>query len=371
MHYFEQNIGDHAARTIHLSWIEDEALRRMKDHYFLHEQPLPLDSSLLCRKIRARKPTEIAAVRRILEEFFTKTEKGWINSEFDAAIVAFHATKHGAKYGPFCREWKRLHGHRPAPSREVWEKNPGHYQAMISRSSTDDQPMIDGGSTDHPTINQEPRTKNHQPSTIGDPIAVAAVEVDHALLEAPPETGKKERCAEVDVWLDVDSDEARRVINRALGREERRAFTGSELHALGIYAGQHDGQISAAGFDTLKRYLLAEPRYDCRDQRLMDAVPDGSLLRKRRRFGSAVLEDLPNQLEHATRWMAEGQKKETGAGLKSEPGWNWRGFAKSRLGMETDLPWRVLLARHKQEILNAWASTDETQKAEFEALATT
>jgi hypothetical protein len=128
-------------------------------------------------------------------------------------------------------------------------------------------------------------------------------------------------------WLGIETDAARRLINASLGRPPSRAFTGQELHALGTYAQQNDGQISIPQFTVLQHYLMAPPRYDSRDQAALDAVPEGSLLRKRKRYAGNVIEDLPNQLDYATSWHSEPQKKERRRAvhpMEAVPDFDWR-----------------------------------------------
>ena len=155
-------------------------------------------------------------------------------------------------------------------------------------------------------------------------------------------------------WLGIETDAARRLINASLGRPPSRAFTGQELHALGTYAQQNDGQISIPQFNVLQHYLMASPRYDSRDQAALDAVPEGSLLRKRKRYAGNVIEDLPNQLDYAAAWQAEPQKKEKASRILPEPDFDWRARARD-LGMTPpdDLQWSQTTPDFRREIIAA------------------
>lgn len=85
MHYYQFNIGDYKSHTEHLSELEDLAYRRMLDWYYLHETPLPLETSEIARLIRMRTHTDCIAV--VLQEFFIRTETGWANHRADQEIA--------------------------------------------------------------------------------------------------------------------------------------------------------------------------------------------------------------------------------------------------------------------------------------------
>lgn len=85
MHYYQFNIGDYKSHTEHLSDLEDLAYRRMLDWYYLHETPLPLETSEIARLIRMRTHTDCIAV--VLQEFFIRTENGWTSHRADQEIA--------------------------------------------------------------------------------------------------------------------------------------------------------------------------------------------------------------------------------------------------------------------------------------------
>lgn len=85
MHYYQFNIGDYKSHTEHLSELEDLAYRRMLDWYYLHETPLPLETSEIARQIRMRTHTDCIAV--VLQDFFIRTETGWANHRADQEIA--------------------------------------------------------------------------------------------------------------------------------------------------------------------------------------------------------------------------------------------------------------------------------------------
>lgn len=128
MHYYQFNIGDYASHTRHLSLLEDLAYRKLLDHYYLHEQPLNACVTSVARLIGMREyQTEVEAV---LQEFFTLTEEGWIQTRADKEI--------------------------------------SHYKAKIQQASNagkaSAQRRSNARSTDvQPNNNQEPVTNKHKP----------------------------------------------------------------------------------------------------------------------------------------------------------------------------------------------------------------
>ena len=89
MHYYQFNIGDYASHTRHLDLLEDLAYRRILDLYYLHERPLNGDATLVAKQIGMR--DEAALVRDVLNEFFEKTEQGYVNARADKEIAHYQS----------------------------------------------------------------------------------------------------------------------------------------------------------------------------------------------------------------------------------------------------------------------------------------
>ncbi len=85
MNYYPFHIGDFAAHTLHLTWEEDIAFRRMLDWYYLNEKALPGDASKVARLIRMPKSRE--AIDVVLAEFFVLSEDGYHNKRADAELT--------------------------------------------------------------------------------------------------------------------------------------------------------------------------------------------------------------------------------------------------------------------------------------------
>lgn len=87
MIWYKFHIGDYISHTMHLDDAEDLAYRRLLDWYYMGEKPLPLDITLVARRIRL----DEEVVRPVLDEFFDKTDGGYVNSRADREIAAYNA----------------------------------------------------------------------------------------------------------------------------------------------------------------------------------------------------------------------------------------------------------------------------------------
>ena len=85
MHYYQFNIGDYQSHTAHLEPIEDLTYRRLLDWYYLHETPIPHDLIEISRQIRMRSHSDCIA--SVLQEYFEKTDDGWIHHRANKEIA--------------------------------------------------------------------------------------------------------------------------------------------------------------------------------------------------------------------------------------------------------------------------------------------
>jgi uncharacterized protein YdaU (DUF1376 family) len=77
--------AEYQIKTIHLSDAEDLAYRRLLDMAYLSERPIPLDTSLVSRRIRIDQDI----VDQVLSEFFEKTESGYRNRRVEEEVLAY------------------------------------------------------------------------------------------------------------------------------------------------------------------------------------------------------------------------------------------------------------------------------------------
>jgi uncharacterized protein YdaU (DUF1376 family) len=134
MHYYPHNIADYRKDTSHLSLLEHGCYHQLLDQYYLNEQPLPLDESKLFRLINARSDDEKNAIRMVLDDFFDKTEVGFIHARCDIEIEKFH-----------------LIGEKASKSAQ---RRWGNAKAMPTQCQGNAKAML--------TKNQEPITKNQE-----------------------------------------------------------------------------------------------------------------------------------------------------------------------------------------------------------------
>jgi uncharacterized protein YdaU (DUF1376 family) len=107
MHYYQFNIGDYQSHTSHLSDTEDLAYRRMLDWCYLHEKPLPLEPDEVARQIRMRSHSD--SITAVLQEYFERTESGWISERVIKEIEAVGVKKEKASASAKARWNKASH----------------------------------------------------------------------------------------------------------------------------------------------------------------------------------------------------------------------------------------------------------------------
>ena len=86
MNYYPHHIGDYKSATMHLSNEEDLAYRRLLEMYYDTEQPIPLETQWVARRLRVG--TE--ALDSVLNDFFLPTEDGWRHPKCDVVIREYH-----------------------------------------------------------------------------------------------------------------------------------------------------------------------------------------------------------------------------------------------------------------------------------------
>lgn len=109
MNYYPFHIGDYASATRHLTWDEDMAYRRLIDAYYTREAPIPTDMRQVYRLVMATTEDQRLAVDTILNEFFTYTDDGWVNTRCDSEIEAFRIKSTKASQSAQSR-WRNANG---------------------------------------------------------------------------------------------------------------------------------------------------------------------------------------------------------------------------------------------------------------------
>lgn len=129
MHHYPHHIGDYAAATVHLSFIEDAAYCRLLRLYYRDERPLPADLLACQRLAGARTKDERTAVETVLREFFELLDDGWHQTRADREIEAYETRTNTA------RKNGRLGG-RPKTQTEP-NKNPAGYSRDTQTEPTE------------------------------------------------------------------------------------------------------------------------------------------------------------------------------------------------------------------------------------------
>lgn len=93
MNFFQHGIGDYAAATAHLTWLEDMAYTRLIRAYYEREAPLPLEQKALFKLARATTKEQKAAVRTVIHEFFNEEKDGFHNARCDEEIAKYQISQ--------------------------------------------------------------------------------------------------------------------------------------------------------------------------------------------------------------------------------------------------------------------------------------
>lgn len=167
MNYYPHHIGDYKSATMHLSNEEDLAYRRLLEMYYDTEQPIPLETQWVARRLRVG--TE--ALESVLNDFFINSDSGWKHPKCDLVIREYHEMAEKNR-----RNGKL--GGRPKTNKQA-VKNP-----VGSQSDASGNPVVT-----HSKANQEPETKNQKPSLSVAPSALDG-RFDRFWKAYPKKTGK-------------------------------------------------------------------------------------------------------------------------------------------------------------------------------------
>ena len=104
MHYYSFNPKDYMSKTAFLEPMEDLAYRRMLDHCYLNELPLPKDVGEIAMLIRMRSHTE--SIKVVLHYFFELTPQGYVCDRVVRELAAYHCKSEKAKASADAR-WEK------------------------------------------------------------------------------------------------------------------------------------------------------------------------------------------------------------------------------------------------------------------------
>jgi uncharacterized protein YdaU (DUF1376 family) len=118
MHYYRFSIGDYARSTRHLSNDEDLTYRRLLDMYYENENPIPLETQWVARRIRM----DSEVVEIVLNDMFKRSDDGFRHARCDAEIAEYHKQA----------ERNRINGKqggRPKKAEKQEEENPAGFES--------------------------------------------------------------------------------------------------------------------------------------------------------------------------------------------------------------------------------------------------
>lgn len=90
MHYYKFNIADYRKDTSHLSTIEHGIYRQLIDWYYLDEQPIPLETQVVYRRLRLGSEMEFLSLQNVLSDFFKEGKTGYIHKRIEVEIKDYH-----------------------------------------------------------------------------------------------------------------------------------------------------------------------------------------------------------------------------------------------------------------------------------------
>jgi uncharacterized protein YdaU (DUF1376 family) len=89
LHYYQHNIADYRKDTTHLTLLEHGCYRQLLDQFYLDETPLPLEEDKLFRLFNARTEDEKNAIRNVINDFWVKTEDGYVQGRSKTEIELY------------------------------------------------------------------------------------------------------------------------------------------------------------------------------------------------------------------------------------------------------------------------------------------
>ena len=95
MHYYKINISDWQSSTRHLTPEEEGVYFRLINHYYDTERPIPLETQSVIRRLMLGSHSVI--VQSILDEFFTKTDRGYEKEKCNEIIKEYKKTSNKNK----------------------------------------------------------------------------------------------------------------------------------------------------------------------------------------------------------------------------------------------------------------------------------
>jgi len=157
MHYYTFNIGDYRKDTGHLTTLEHGIYRQLLDWYYLDELPIPKETQTVIRRLRLVSDSDTQSLQNVLNDFFVLRDDGYHQSHCDGVIHKYHGmAKKNKANGKL--------GGRPKKTQSVILDNPDQ-----SESKGNQEPI---------TKNQQPTTKKEKKGASADVVLVDGLDVN-------------------------------------------------------------------------------------------------------------------------------------------------------------------------------------------------
>lgn len=119
--YWQRWIGRWKRKTVHLTACEKGLYGELLDYQYWNECPLPESMIAIARIAGAQSDAEIAALERVLAEFFEKCDGGYTNKTAEEEIGKRHEFQKAQRERANMR-WHRTGGHAAADGNGAWWK---------------------------------------------------------------------------------------------------------------------------------------------------------------------------------------------------------------------------------------------------------
>ena len=148
MHYYKFNIAGWTLSTSHLSLVEEAIYFRLINYYYDTEKPIPKETHSVFRRLRLGNDSDIA--NTILDEFFTLTDRGWVQSRCEENLKEYRKTAkknkaNGAKGGrPRNKAASSATQKKPTGFNSVSQNNPNYKPLTTNHKlETKNQELVD------------------------------------------------------------------------------------------------------------------------------------------------------------------------------------------------------------------------------------
>jgi len=137
MHYFKFNIKDYHFATKHFNYIEHGAYLLLMSVYYETEKPLPLNINEVTKTCMARNEEEINAIKYVLENFFTKTEDGYVQKRAMAELNQYKSNGEKRSYASNVRWAKHKNKDSDANAMQMDSTSNANQETQTIKQETD------------------------------------------------------------------------------------------------------------------------------------------------------------------------------------------------------------------------------------------